>query len=159
MREAWAATLPPNRSLSIYNVNTGERLSAEYSVGGEYLRDALRAIDHMLRDYRTGDVKPIDPVLLDVLHTLRRELGSDAPLHLVSGYRSPSTNERLRRSGHGVALKSYHLEGKAADVYLPDRQLADLRWAARKLGAGGVGYYPGGRNGFVHVDTGPVRYW
>jgi uncharacterized protein YcbK (DUF882 family) len=25
------------------------------------------------------------------------------------------------------------------------------------LGGGGVGYYP--RDGFVHVDTGPVRRW
>jgi uncharacterized protein YcbK (DUF882 family) len=45
----------------------------------------------------------------------------------------------------------------AADVRLPGVPLATLRDAALDLARGGVGYYPG--NGFLHLDTGPVRRW
>jgi len=40
---------------------------------------------------------------------------------------------------------------------VPDRPLRLVRAAAVQLKAGGVGYYP--RSGFVHVDTGDIRYW
>lgn len=56
-----------------------------------------------------------------------------------------------------MARHSYHLSSKAIDVFLPTRELGDLRRAGLALGAGGVGYYP--RAGFVHLDVGPVRTW
>jgi uncharacterized protein YcbK (DUF882 family) len=146
------------RTLSLYAVNTGDRLVAEYYADGCYQGDVLRAVDRLCRDHRTDETHPIDPALLDQLFLLRTTIGTRAPYHVVCGYRSQETNElkRLHR-GVGVASHSYHVCGRAVDVFLPDRRLAALHAAATSLGAGGVGYYP--ESDFVHLDTGPVRIW
>jgi uncharacterized protein YcbK (DUF882 family) len=94
---------------------------------------------------------------LDLLHAIETELGGTQTFHVISGYRSPVTNARLRVRNKGIAKYSLHMHGKAIDIRLPDDDLLELRRAARALGVGGVGYYP--RAGFVHVDVGRVRYW
>jgi len=147
----------PERSLSLYNPNTRESLETVYWVNGEYVRKALADINYIMRDRRTGEIKPIDPRLLDVLFSIRTELNTQRTFHVISGYRSPETNALLRRCGKGAARKSYHLQGKAVDIRLAGWRLSALRRAAYKLKKGGVGYYPCSR--FVHVDVGPVRYW
>ncbi len=145
------------RRLSFRHLHTGEKLRATYFADGRYIEEELRAIDYVLRDWRTGEVKHIDPKLLDLLYLLRLELDSAAPYHVIGGYRSKKTNEMLRRMGRGAAKKSLHLQGKAVDFRLPGRRLALVRKAAVALRGGGVGYYP--RSNFLHLDTGPVRYW
>ena len=110
-----------------------------------------------LRDFRTGDVFPIDPSLLDILFSLRLMTQCDAPFHVISGYRSPMTNALLRQHSEGVAQHSLHLEGRAIDVRLGGRSTKELAELARSLGRGGVGLYPA--SDFVHVDTGRVRFW
>jgi uncharacterized protein YcbK (DUF882 family) len=148
----------PARALSFLNAHTGERLEATYFRAGEYQPDGLRAIDHVLRDHRTGEAKAVDRGLLDLLHTLRGELGTAEPFHVISGYRSPGTNARLAaRSRGGVARHSLHMKGMAIDIQLPGVRLAVLREAALGMKAGGVGYYPD--LGFVHLDVGRVRRW
>jgi uncharacterized protein YcbK (DUF882 family) len=157
-RSAFAARpLVADRTLAFLSINTGEHLRAEYCVDGRYQPDAMRAIGHLLRDHRTDAVHAIDPTLLDQLFTLQRRLDATEPYHVVCGYRSPETNAFLCRQHSGVAQNSYHLDGRAVDVFLPDRELVQLRSAALDLAAGGVGYYP--RGGFVHLDTGPARTW
>lgn len=145
------------RALSFYNTHTGEQLRAVYWAQGEYVPEALAEIDRILRDHRSGDVKPIAPRLLDLAHALRRSLDTDAPLHVISGYRSPATNARLAGMSGGVATHSLHLHGAAMDVRLPGRELRDLHRAALALQGGGVGYYA--RSDFVHIDIGRVRRW
>ena len=148
------------RSLSFLHTHTGERLKVEYCCDGKYQPDALHAINRLLRDFRVNEIKPIDPKLLDLLHALGGRLDANQPYHVISGYRSPRTNAMLRTRGgahSGVASGSLHQHGKAIDIRLPGVRLDDLRGAARALKLGGVGYYPS--SGFVHVDTGRVRYW
>lgn len=152
-----AATAGRPRWVSLYAVHTGEAVSAEYAAGERYHPDALEAISWLLRDHRTDEAYPVDPGVLDVLHGVADLLETRTAFHVVSGYRSRATNEWKRRLGHGVAENSYHLSGRAVDVFLPGRDLARLRRAALSLEAGGVGYYP--RSGFVHLDTGPIRRW
>jgi uncharacterized protein YcbK (DUF882 family) len=152
-----AAATAAARQLEFHNLHTGESLSAVYWEAGHYLPDGLAEIDYVLRDFRTGDVRRIDPGLLDLLHRLRVVLECDRPVHVISGYRSPETNAMLARRSNGVAKNSYHVKGMAIDLRLPDRRLGDLRAAALALGGGGVGYYP--KSDFVHMDTGPVRSW
>jgi uncharacterized protein YcbK (DUF882 family) len=146
------------RTLALVNAHTGERIDTVYAVGGHYVPKALDALNHFLRDHYSGEVGVIDPRVYDLLHRVRRELGSADPFEVISGYRCPSTNAWLRRSrGGGVARHSLHMEGRAIDVRLPAVALADLRDAARSLRGGGVGYYP--REQFVHMDTGRIRSW
>ncbi|HOP16186.1 MAG: DUF882 domain-containing protein [Gammaproteobacteria bacterium] len=145
------------RALSLNNLHTGEKLVRTYWEDGEYLSEPLSDIDYLLRDYRTDDIHPIDPQLLDVLHQLQHEVGSRKAFEIISGYRSPKTNAMLRGNSSGVAKKSLHMQGKAIDIRLPGQDLGRLRQAALSLKAGGVGYYP--KSNFLHIDTGRVRHW
>lgn len=145
------------RNLSLYNIHTGENFRHVYWANGQYLSEPLTEINTILRDYRTDEIVPIDPRLLDLLSTIQATHGRDHALHIISGYRSSKTNEFLRKNGHGVARGSLHMKGKAADLAIPGVRLADLRATAVSLKGGGVGYYPGAN--FIHVDTGRVRYW
>lgn len=151
------AAVSGERRLNFYSLNTQESLSAVFWQDGRLIPDALAEIDYHLRDFRTGDVRSIDPGLLDLLHRLSSLMDYEAPLHVISGYRSPKTNAMLARRSNRVAKKSYHLRGMAIDIRLPERRLEALRDGARKLAGGGVGFYPS--SDFVHVDTGPVRSW
>lgn len=145
------------RRLSFHNLHTGESLDAVYWADGSYVPDVLRRIDTVLRDFRTGDVHPIDRRLLDLLVRLRQKLGTTESVHVISGYRSPNTNAMLRAHSEGVASHSLHMDGMAIDLRVPGRALRDVRAAALDLGGGGVGYYPA--SDFVHVDVGRVRHW
>ncbi|MDE2228077.1 MAG: DUF882 domain-containing protein [Alphaproteobacteria bacterium] len=145
------------RSLAFHNMHTGESLDLVYWSDGTYQADALQQIDRMLRDFRTGEVHPIDPRLLDLLVNVERRLDSASPFVVISGYRSPATNAMLRRENEGVAKSSLHMKGQAIDVRVPGRALSNLHRVAMSLCGGGVGYYP--RSDFVHIDVGRVRYW
>lgn len=148
---------PQERRLVFYNTHTREKLDICYARGASYRPEALDAVNAILRDHRTNEVRPIDPRLLDLLCDIRSQAGSDACLHIISGYRSPRTNQMLRKRSRGVARKSLHMTGHAADIRIPGLSLQRLRQIAVKLGRGGVGYYP--RADFVHVDIGRVRAW
>jgi uncharacterized protein YcbK (DUF882 family) len=150
-------TRPNVRNLGFQNLHTGERLRIDYWVDGEYVADALQTVNYVLRDFRTGDVHPIEPRLLDALSALRGMLETESEFQVVSGYRSPKTNEMLHERSSGVASTSLHMRGMAIDVRLANRSLLRLREAALRLAAGGVGYYP--KSNFVHIDTGRVRRW
>lgn len=148
----------PEKTVSLYNIHTGESLTkAVYWAEGEFVPETLAEINFLLRDYRTGEVTEIEPQLYDLFFALRCKLGAAAPFHIISGYRSPATNARLRATSSGVARHSLHTQGKAADVRLPGVELKTLRKAAMALHRGGVGYYPDSE--FVHIDTGRVRFW
>ena len=152
----WASTVAC-RSLSFVHTHTGETLSCVYYQGGCYDPNTLTQVNSFLRDFRTGDVHPIDPGVLDTLFELRARAGRDEPFHVISGYRSPTTNAMLRERSAGVAQHSLHMEGRAIDIRLPGFPTQRLRQLALDMQRGGVGFYPS--SDFVHLDTGPVRAW
>ncbi len=155
---AWAMPRPlPRRALSFAHLHTGETLDLVYWADGHYQPAALRRINWLLRDFRTDEVHPIDPRLLDVLAALRQRLRARGPFQVVSAYRSPATNAMLASLSEAVAPNSLHMAGRAIDIRLPGRPIWAVRQAAMALRAGGVGYYP--RSNFVHVDVGSVRHW
>jgi uncharacterized protein YcbK (DUF882 family) len=156
---AWPRSRAGHRRLAFFNTHTGESLDTVYWADGRYFEDGLKAINHILRDHRTGDESAMDLRLLDLLFDLRSQLGTAEPYHVVSGYRSPESNEYLRGRGadSGVAKSSQHLKGRAADVRVPGRALRAVREAAIALRRGGVGFYPA--SDFVHVDVARVRFW
>jgi uncharacterized protein YcbK (DUF882 family) len=145
------------RQLVFYHTHTGKRLDVVYARGDEYVESALDDVNRFLSDFRTGEEKRIDPELLDLLYDVRESLGSDGTFEVISAYRSPRTNEMLRRRTSGVARHSQHLLGKAIDVRLRGVPLEKLRDAALRMHRGGVGYYE--QSDFVHLDTGRVRRW
>lgn len=152
-----AKSLPATRSLGFRNLHTGEEVAATYVREGMLQPEGLQNLNYVLRDWRSGEVWDMDPKLLDLLYALRRRLDSSAPFELISGYRSPKTNAKLASNSNGVAKRSLHMRGMATDIRLPERDLLALHKTARQMQLGGVGLYS--KSGFVHVDTGRVRYW
>lgn len=153
------AALGDRRNLALDNLHTGEKLNVTFWAEGAYIPDALASVNRILRDFRTGEVHPIAPGLLDLLALLGNRMETRTPFKIISGYRSPASNAMLRGTGEnsGVASKSLHMRGMAVDVRLEGRPLNALRDAALALRGGGVGYYPA--SDFVHVDVGRVRRW
>lgn len=145
------------RTLNFYHTHTGERLRVVFAEGNRIIPDALTEVSRFLRDFRSGESRPIDPQLLDILHRLQQQTGGKGPYEIISAYRSPQTNDMLRSSTSGVAQGSLHMEGRAIDVRLRGVDTSQLRQAALGLQAGGVGYYQS--SDFIHVDTGRVRFW
>jgi uncharacterized protein YcbK (DUF882 family) len=154
--KAFASSSQP-RSLTFLHTHTHEALELVFADGPQYRPAALATVNQFLRDFRTEQVHPIDPSLLDLLHALAKSTGTTAPFHVISGYRSPETNAMLHAHSEGVAVHSLHMDGKAIDIRLPDIALPRLHSAALDLRRGGVGFYPA--SDFVHVDTGRVRVW
>ncbi len=145
------------RSLRLHHLHTGEKLSVVYYAGHKYLPDALSAINHLLRDFRTDDEQTIDRNLLDLLSDISWKIGDKTCFEVISGYRSPATNAMLRRKSGKVAERSLHMQGRAVDVRVQGLDAVLLRNAAATMERGGVGYYRNSR--FVHLDTGRFRTW
>ena len=145
------------RTLGLVSTHTNEKITATYWRNGVYDKGALKDINYVLRDHRSGDVADMDPNLLDLLVELHHRTGSRKAFQVISGYRSPKTNAMLASASGGVAKRSLHMDAKAIDLRLHDVALSDLRQAALGMKAGGVGYYK--KSDFVHVDTGRVRQW
>ncbi len=140
--------------LSFYHTHTGETLKVNLK---ETSGQTLGKVHRFLRDFRTGEIHPIDPQLLAMLGRIKKISGSTGTFEVISGYRSPKTNKMLSTTSKGVAKKSLHMDGRAIDIRLTDLRTRDLRDLACSLKQGGVGYYP--KSDFVHIDTGRVRTW
>lgn len=152
----------PEQRIAFRNAHTNEAFDARFYGAGGWDAQGLAEINHGLRDWRTNQATDMDRQLMLLLASIRDTLGLAAgqKFDLISGYRSPETNAGLRAKGGehtGVASKSQHMLGKATDIRMPGIALDRLKQVALSKQAGGVGYYP--KDGFVHVDTGRVRFW
>ena len=145
------------RTLNLVNFNTQEVLTVTYWSKGAYHRKALDQLNHFLRDTRDNAQTEMDPLLFDVLWHTAQIVGYGGSIEVLSAYRSPSSNAWLASVSRGVARDSQHMNGNAMDIRFPGVPVFQMRQAAYSLNMGGVGFYP--RSGFVHLDTGPVRYW
>jgi uncharacterized protein YcbK (DUF882 family) len=153
------ATAADTRTISFHHTHTSEDLTITYKVNGRYDEDALAKINQLMRDWRQNQPIRMDPELIDLLWEVHRETGSKEPIWVVCGYRSPATNEGLRKRSSGVAKFSQHTLGRAIDFYIPGVPLDQLRAAGLRAQRGGVGFYPTSGSPFVHMDTGSVRHW
>jgi uncharacterized protein YcbK (DUF882 family) len=143
------------RRLSLVRADNGERFAGTFRGANGYDLGALGELAHFMRDRHVDRMVAIDPPLLDFMTDVMAKAGANEAT-LLSGYRSPETNAKLASTQFGVAEKSFHIEGRAVDFFIPQR-LADAAEIARKMGRGGVGWYPGSR--FIHLDTGAPRFW
>ena len=147
----------PAKSLHLVHTQTGDKLKLTYFEKGQYIQGALKEINHLLRDYHTNEICPIDTALLDQLFDLNQRLEINKPIQVVSAYRAPITNATLRKNSSGVAEHSFHIQGRAIDIRVEGLQARYIKEAALSLARGGVGFYPD--SNFVHLDTGDVRSW
>lgn len=146
-----------HRSLKLRNLHTGETANVTYWEQGEYLIDGLADIYLLMRDHRQNTIAPIDIRLLDQLHQVQHKLNCNKEIMMVSGYRSPTTNQQLRENSSSVAKHSLHMSGKAMDFRIPGLNLRHVHKATLASSIGGVGYYS--RSGYIHMDTGRKRHW
>lgn len=147
------------RTISLHHTHRGDDITVTFKRNGRYDDDGLKKLNHFLRDWRTDDVTTMDPQLFDAVWEVQREFGIDKPVHIISSYRSPRTNEMLRKRSSGVARHSLHMQGKAMDFFIPGVPLDRVREAGLRLQRGGVGFYPTSGSPFVHIDVGSVRHW
>ncbi|MBY5704856.1 DUF882 domain-containing protein [Rhizobium leguminosarum] len=150
-----------DRALKLFFTHTGERATITYKRDGKFDPKGLAQINRFLRDWRRNEPTRMDPRLLDLVWEVYKRSGGKDYIHIVSAYRSPSTNNMLRNRSRstGVAKKSQHMLGKAMDFYVPGVKLSTLRALAMQMQVGGVGYYPTSGSPFVHLDVGNVRAW
>ena len=145
------------RRLRMYSGRTGEHLDTIYWIEGKYIKDAVKEINHFMRDWREDAVKNMDIRNFDIITAAHNLLDTTEPYLLLSGYRTPKTNAMLRSRSRGVAKSSLHMKGQATDLRLKSRSVSQIYNAGMSCGAGGVGKYS--RSNFVHMDCGVVRTW
>jgi uncharacterized protein YcbK (DUF882 family) len=154
-----ATALGETRTLSFHHTHSDEDLTVTFKRNGRYDEDALKDLNHFLRDWRSQEQTTMDRHLFDILWEVYRDVDGKRPIQIISSYRSPATNAMLRRRSSGVARFSQHMLGHAMDFYIPDVPLEQIRFAGLRLQRGGVGFYPTSGSPFVHLDTGSIRHW
>lgn len=146
--------------LWLERMDTGEQAAEAFSLDGATVyKTGYYRLCEMLRDNHVdpsrGDVY-ISITLIELLWGVQQSLfeaGIREPIVVHSGYRTPETNARTE----GAAYDSLHMYARAVDFHVPGvgvSDLANLCWSCPRTG--GVGSYGGG---WVHLDTGPRRYW
>jgi uncharacterized protein YcbK (DUF882 family) len=154
-----ATALNETRTLSFHHTHSDEDLTVTFKRDGRYDEEALKKLNHYLRDWRSQDQTTMDRHLFDILWEVYRDVDGKKPIQIISSYRSPATNAMLRRRSSGVARYSQHMLGHAMDFFIPDVPLEQIRYAGLRLQRGGVGFYPTSGSPFVHLDTGSIRHW
>ena len=154
-----ATALNETRTLSFHHTHSDEDLTVTFKRDGRYDDEALKQLNHYLRDWRSQEQTTMDRHLFDILWEVYRDVDGKKPIQIISSYRSPATNAMLRRRSSGVARFSQHMLGHAMDFYIPDVALEQIRFAGLRLQRGGVGFYPTSGSPFVHLDTGSIRHW
>ena len=154
-----ATALNETRTLSFHHTHSDEDLTVTFKRDGRYDEEALKQLNHFLRDWRSQEQTTMDRHLFDILWEVYRDVDGKKPIQIISSYRSPATNAMLRRRSSGVARFSQHMLGHAMDFFIPDVPLEQIRFAGLRLQRGGVGFYPTSGSPFVHLDTGSIRHW
>jgi uncharacterized protein YcbK (DUF882 family) len=154
-----ATALNETRTLSFHHTHSDEDLTVTFKRDGRYDEEALKQLNHHLRDWRSQEQTTMDRHLFDILWEVYRDVDGKKPIQIISSYRSPATNSMLRRRSSGVARFSQHMLGHAMDFFIPEVSLEQIRYAGLRLQRGGVGFYPTSGSPFVHLDTGSIRHW
>ena len=141
----------PAKLVNLYNEHTKEWLAVDPAAPPD-----PATVNIFLRDHFTNKSTAMDAKLLPIVVDAAKNFHSDL-VTVVSGFRHPKYNLILRKKGHQVARDSQHTHGNAVDFAIPHVTTPQLHAWAKAQHLGGVGLYM--ESGFVHMDTGPVRYW
>jgi uncharacterized protein YcbK (DUF882 family) len=143
------------RRLRLKNVNTGETFDGPYRDASGPIPEAIADLAVLLRDHHVNKIGPVAVATLDFLADVMDAVGQTTA-SILSAYRTPETNARLVALHLGAAENSQHMLGRALDISL-DTRLGEAETVARRMGRGGVGWYP--QSQFIHLDSGPPRSW
>ena len=147
------------RRIVLVHAPSGEHLDVVYYHDGAYDKDALKKINHIMRDRHANVDGEMDPELIDYMLDLRTRLSlpPTVPFEVFSGYRTRETNDMLARHNNHVAIESLHIHGWAVDFRIAHVNGAALCEIAKTMQRGGVAYYPDDNH--VHIDLGNIRTW
>jgi uncharacterized protein YcbK (DUF882 family) len=141
----------PAKLINLYNMWTHDWLAVDPTNP-----PSLVEINTFLRDHFTNEVTKMEPKLIATVTEAAKQFKSDIA-NVVSGFRHPKYNLMLRKKGHQVARDSQHTHGNAVDFAIPGVSTEKLHEWAKAQKLGGVGIYLSSK--FVHMDTGPIRFW
>ena len=96
----------------------------------------------------------IDEKLVEYVQRIREHFGK--PVTITSPYRCEVHNKRV-----GGATKSYHMQGKAADIVVQGVSSREVAKYAESIGILGIGLYETSADGyFTHIDTRTTKsFW
>ena len=141
----------PAPLINLFNLHTNDWLAVDPTS-----LPSLIEINHFLRDHFTNEMTKMDPKLIATVVSAAQQFKSDL-VNVVSGFRHPKYNLMLRKKGKEVARDSQHTHGTAVDFNIPGVSVEKLHEWAKAQKLGGVGIYLSSK--FVHMDTGPIRFW
>lgn len=98
-----ATALGETRTLSFHHTHSDEDLTVTFKRHGRYDEDALKQINHFLRDWRSQDHTTMDRHLFDILWEVYRDVDGKQPIQIISAYRSPPPtpcSAAARRASH-----------------------------------------------------------
>lgn len=153
------------RTIDVVRPASKERAKLLYWQDGEIIDSAYQDLCHLMRDVNGGnETRNIDPKLFETLwgtQAFVRRYGIDGPLEILSGYRTPASNNKLREAGVPAARQSLHMVGRAADIRIANLNAEVLGGLVKSFRQGGVGFYyrAGPSGGWIHADTGLQRTW
>ncbi|MBX3162670.1 MAG: YcbK family protein [Deltaproteobacteria bacterium] len=150
-RDVPTAGRRPAKLVNLYNTWTHEWIALEPTA-----KVPTEVTNRFLRDHYTSASIAMEPKLLGFVLAAATHFRSDTAM-IVSGFRHPKFNLILRKKGHQVARDSHHTKGDAVDFYIPKVTTQALHAWAKDQKAGGLGLYLD--SGFIHMDTGPIRFW
>ena len=143
-------------SINITSAKNGISFKGAYRKDGIYNDAALKTINRIFGAKYGDPPSEISIRFIEFLDYLENHFRPGAKITVVSGFRSPTYNTKLRANGKLAAKASLHQYGMAADLKI-DGVPSDIVWNyVKELGFGGAGFYHGA---LVHVDVGPARSW
>ncbi len=106
----------------------------------------------------TSTMHSIDVALLDELCRVYETFDGRGSFEVISGYRSPQTNEALRQRYEPGSRRTASTSRAARSTFAsPARRRIVCATRRSRCSSGGVGYYA--ESNFVHIDTGEFRTW
>lgn len=147
-------------TLTLANKKTGQQARIQYRLpDGTYAPQGIKRVNQVFGvPAASGNLPSTESISLRFVSLLDylQDHFQGPIISLVSGYRSPTYNEGLRKRGKLAAKTSLHIEGMAADIEMAGVSAEKLWHFVRDLNCCGAGYYHGKA---LHVDTGPARFW
>ncbi len=125
------------RKISMLSRRTGERVNTVYWIEGEYIPEALKEINYLMRDWRRNEVMKIDVRTIDIIAASHSLLDTSRTVPIVVGLSQPPHKQTMLRSkSRSVAKNSLHMLGKAADLRLGSRSVSQDQQSGNRLSCG-----------------------